>query len=146
MRGAKLAIGMVLGAAMMARAEEKPPAIKLERVVKGLQHLTYLASDGTNRLFVVEQEGTIRLMVDGKVHEGAYLDIADHVQYGGECGLRSGGFRSEVPGSGGLYRNYPRKKPQVQQAPSGFLVEPPGGGGDRQAAGGRRGTDEPVSR
>ena len=53
MRWTKLAVVGLLGCvAALARAQEKPPAIKLERIVKGLRPLTYLADDGAGRLFV----------------------------------------------------------------------------------------------
>src|SRR5437016_5017931 len=65
------------------------PNISLEVVVRGIDHPTYLTHDGTHRIFIVEQPGRIRLMVDGKLQKQPFLDIHDHVEYGGECGLLS---------------------------------------------------------
>lgn len=45
------------------------------------------AGDGTNRLFVVERRGTIRVVQDGALRSGYFLDIRSKVEDGGERGL-----------------------------------------------------------
>jgi glucose/arabinose dehydrogenase len=64
-------------------------AIDLELVVDGLDAPLYATSagDGSGRLFVVEQEGVIRIVRDGRLVPEPFLDISDRVQAGGERGL-----------------------------------------------------------
>src|SRR5207248_2508474 len=48
-------------------AAPQPPKLKLQRITRDVDHPVYLTHDGTKRLFVVEQKGRIRLMIDGQV-------------------------------------------------------------------------------
>ena len=56
MRWTKLGVGLLLGCAAIARAQEAAPPIKLDRIVKGLVMLTDLTDDGTGRLYVTANE------------------------------------------------------------------------------------------
>ena len=70
------------------------PQISLAEVVGGLSqpvHITQ-AGDGSGRLFVVEQEGVLRIIRDGSVLDTPFLDIADRVRCCGEEGLLSVAF------------------------------------------------------
>src|SRR5438045_3166597 len=49
----------------------------------GLVH----AGDGSGRLFIVEQPGTVRILKNGKVLKKTFLDIRGRVISGGEKGL-----------------------------------------------------------
>jgi glucose/arabinose dehydrogenase len=64
-------------------------AISLAPVTAGLESPTQItnARDGTNRLFVVEQRGTIRVVAGGVVQPGFFMDIRSKVEVGGERGL-----------------------------------------------------------
>jgi glucose/arabinose dehydrogenase len=64
-------------------------AISLAPVTSGLESPTQItnARDGTNRLFVVEQRGTIRAVAGGVVQPGFFMDIRSKVEVGGERGL-----------------------------------------------------------
>ena len=66
-----------------------PPSLALSRVVSGLQRPLWVggAGDGSGRLFVLEQAGTIRVIRDGRLVSRPYLDIRDGVSSGGERGL-----------------------------------------------------------
>ena len=66
-----------------------PPPLSLARVVSGLQRPVWVgaAGDGSGRLFVLEQAGTIRVIRDGRLLNRPYLDIRDRVSSGGERGL-----------------------------------------------------------
>ena len=55
------------------------------------------ARDGSGRLFVVEQGGTIRIVADGRVVETPFLDISDQVTSGGERGLLGIAFHPDFP-------------------------------------------------
>ena len=66
----------------------------LRKVVDGLAlpvHVTH-AGDGSGRLFVVEQEGRIRIVRGGEVVETPFLDITERVRCCGERGLLNVAF------------------------------------------------------
>ncbi|MEO5569978.1 MAG: PQQ-dependent sugar dehydrogenase [Bacteroidia bacterium] len=56
-----------------------PIHLKLKLVSKGFTSPVGMASpnDGTNRLFVIEQRGKIKIIKNGVVHETPFLDISD---------------------------------------------------------------------
>jgi len=90
-----------------------PVTITIDTIVaSGLQapvHVTH-AGDGTNRLFVVEQGGSIRIIKDGAVLSTPFLNISGKVLYGGEQGLLSVAFPPDYATSGQFYvyyTNYP---------------------------------------
>ena len=47
------------------------------------------AGDGTNRLFIVEQGGSVKIYSGGTLQAGNFLNIADTISAGGERGLLS---------------------------------------------------------
>ena len=55
------------------------------------------ARDGSGRLFVVEQEGRIRIVKDGKSAATPFLDITDRIASGGERGLLGLAFHPNFP-------------------------------------------------
>jgi glucose/arabinose dehydrogenase len=63
--------------------------ITLDHIVSGLSSPTQVtnARDGTNRLFVVEQRGTVRVVQGGVLLPGFFMDIRSKVEDGGERGL-----------------------------------------------------------
>ena len=69
---------------------------------------TYLTAPrgDRHRLFVVEQEGTIRVVKDGRTLAKPFLDIRDQVQAGGERGLLSMAFAPDFAKSGLYYVYY----------------------------------------
>src|SRR5688572_4995448 len=83
------------------------PGIKLAEVARGLQKPTYLTHDGTtDRIFIVEQRGIVRLAENGQMRKTPYLDIVKNVHEGGECGLLGIAFHPQFPKNGYLYVNY----------------------------------------
>jgi len=65
------------------------PRFSLERHAEGLAlpvQVTH-AGDGSGRIFVVEQEGTVRIVRDGVTDEAPFLDISPRVRCCGERGL-----------------------------------------------------------
>jgi glucose/arabinose dehydrogenase len=68
---------------------------------------TYLtAPRGDRRRFVVEREGTIRVVQRGRVLERPFLDISDRVTSGGESGLLSMAFARDYASSRRFYVYY----------------------------------------
>jgi glucose/arabinose dehydrogenase len=82
--------------------------IALQQVVTGLSqpvHLTH-AGDGSGRLFIVEQRGSIRVVRGGKLLPVPFLDISPLVRSGGEQGLLSVAFHPRYGTNGFFYVNY----------------------------------------
>lgn len=82
--------------------------IILEKVATGLSHPVHLthASDGSGRLFIVEQEGSIRVARAGELLPTPFLDISGLVRSGGERGLLSVAFHPQYATNGLFYVNY----------------------------------------
>lgn len=72
------------------------------------------ANDGTNRVFVVEQAGRIRVFDNNAnaTSAGVYLDIRDKVAYGGEMGLLGLAFHPKFKENGFFYVNYTKDNPR----------------------------------
>lgn len=72
------------------------------------------ANDGTNRVFVVEQPGLIRVFDnnEGASSAGTYLDIRNKVAYGGEMGLLGLAFHPKFKENGFFYVNYTKDNPR----------------------------------
>ncbi len=92
---------------------EEPLALK--PVASGLTHpvaLTF-APDGSQRLFIVEQAGTIRLLKDGVVRPVPFLDIRAQVVSGGEMGLLSVAFHPAFASNGRCFVNYTTRQDET---------------------------------
>ncbi len=72
------------------------------------------ANDGTNRVFVVEQAGRIRVFDNNEdaSSAGTYLDIRNKVEYGGEMGLLGLAFDPKFRDNGFFYVNYTKNNPR----------------------------------
>ena len=72
------------------------------------------ANDGTNRVFVVEQAGRIRVFDNNEnaSSAGTYLDIRSKVAYGGEMGLLGLAFHPRFKDNGFFYVNYTKDNPR----------------------------------
>ena len=101
--------------AAMISAPEKParfvaieafPDLSFESPIEFMH-----AGDGTNRLFVVEQPGVIKVFDRAAKKPSVFLDIAKNVKYGGEMGLLGLAFHPEFKKNGYFYLNYNRDKP-----------------------------------
>lgn len=108
-----LLIGFILALLPAACNNASPPRtdfpqIKLQPVAKGLTTpvgLTH-AGDKSNRLFVVEQRGTIRILKNGTLSETPFLDIRDRVKSGGEMGLLGLAFHPKFSENRRFFLNY----------------------------------------
>jgi len=83
--------------------------LALETVVEGLAAPLFVthAGDGSNRLFVVEKAGTIRIVADGDLLDAPFLDITDRVNSSAnEQGLLGLAFAPDYRTSGFFFVNY----------------------------------------
>ncbi len=79
------------------------PALNFDRPML----LTH-SNDGSNRIFVVEQPGVIRVVANDSTATQAdvFLDITDRVNAGGEMGLLGLAFHPDFSNNGFLFVNY----------------------------------------
>lgn len=89
----------------------RTPDIDLAFVAGGFEDPVFVthANDGSNRLFVVEQPGTIQIIQNGARFPSPFLDIRDRVSFGGERGLLSVAFHPEYAENGRIFVNYTRR-------------------------------------
>jgi glucose/arabinose dehydrogenase len=73
------------------------PVIRFETVVSGLSSPLDIANanDGTNRLFIVQRGGQIRIVQNGALLTGNFLNINGQILSGGEQGLLSIAFHPQ---------------------------------------------------
>jgi glucose/arabinose dehydrogenase len=82
-------------------------------VAHGLQSPLFLthAGDGSGQLFVVEQGGTVRIIVGGILQDAPFLDLRDRLwTKGNEQGLLGLAFHPDHRKNGRLFANYNRKE------------------------------------
>ena len=85
-----------------------PDAFAWRQIAKGLNlpiGITY-AADRSGRLFIIEQEGTIRIWKDNQLLESPFLDIRDKIDCCGERGLLGLAFHPRFAENGYFYINY----------------------------------------
>ena len=88
-----------------------PTAVQLQPVLSGLSNTVYVTSahDGTNRLFIIEQAGRIRVAQPGASTSTVFLDIVSRVLSGGERGLLGLAFHPQYSINGRFFVNYTRQ-------------------------------------
>src|SRR5581483_1200159 len=91
-----------------SEAEAGFPSLKLQPIAKGLTSPVGLshAGDQSNRLFIVEQGGIIRILKNGALSEKIFLDIHDRVVSGGEKGLLGLAFHPKFSENRRFFLNY----------------------------------------
>src|SRR5437867_1022288 len=67
------------------------------------------AHDGSNRLFIVEQPGRIKVLQPGATSAATFLDITSLVLSGGERGLLGLAFHPQFPTNGRFFVDYTRR-------------------------------------
>jgi len=104
-----------------------PPQLALSSFVSGLNAPVGLEApnDGTRRLFVVEQGGTIRIIQNGSVLSTAFLDLTAKIESGGEKGLLGLAFHPDFSRNRRFFVNFTRRvNTQLQSVISEFGVSP----------------------
>ena len=83
-------------------------AIELRTVVEGLEQplLVTNTGDGSDRQFIVEQVGRIRIVRDGELLAEPFLDVSEFITAGGEQGLLGLAFHPEYRANGRFFINY----------------------------------------
>jgi glucose/arabinose dehydrogenase len=86
----------------------EPVRLRLEDVATGFESPVHLAAapGEPGRLYVVEQEGQIEVLEDGRRVAEPFLDIGDLVEAGGEQGLLSVAFHPDYAQNGRFYVDY----------------------------------------
>ncbi|HET7089749.1 MAG TPA: PQQ-dependent sugar dehydrogenase [Anaerolineae bacterium] len=99
-----------------AAPESTLPAVRpaftlgVEPVASGFERPTYVTHAGDDRLFVVEQAGSIWIIEDGAVLDVPFLSIASKVNSrANERGLLSVAFDPDYTSNGFFYVNYTRQ-------------------------------------
>jgi glucose/arabinose dehydrogenase len=85
--------------------------IQLQPVLSGLSSPVYVTSarDGTNRLFIVEQGGVIKVLQPGSSTPTVFLNITSQVLSGGERGLLGLAFHPAYKTNGRFFVYYTRQ-------------------------------------
>jgi glucose/arabinose dehydrogenase len=119
-----------VAAAMLLLSAHLLAALQLVPVLSGLTGPLFLthAGDGSNRLFIVEQRGTIRVLPPGSTSPGMFLDIRSRVQAGGERGLLGLAFHPLHESNGRFFVYY------TQTGDGALVIAEYGLTGDRNVA------------
>ena len=102
-----------------------PPLLALDLVTAGFASPLDLevTDDASNRLFVVEQGGKIRILQNGAVAAQPFLDIGAKIITGGEMGLLGATFHPNFVTSRKFYVNYVRNVGgQIQSVIAEYMV------------------------
>lgn len=102
------------------------PDIKLSLVAEGFNEPVHIAHANDDRLFVVEQEGVIRVIRNHKVLKQPFIDIRDRVSSGGERGLLSIAFHPRYKSNGRFFVNYTNDERGLKTRVSEFRLETDG--------------------
>jgi glucose/arabinose dehydrogenase len=95
-------------------APAQRPRVRLLRLGRFDQPTYLTAPRGDRRRFVVEREGTIRIVQRGQVLAQPFLDISDRVTTGGESGLLSMAFAGDYSSSRRFFVYYTDRQGFIQ--------------------------------
>lgn len=102
--------GFLLGLAILSAGSNgfAAPRIVIDPIVSGLRYPVDInhAADGSGRLFVIEQEGRIKIIRNGSLKSTPFLNITDRVACCGERGLLGVAFHPDYQTNGYFYVNY----------------------------------------
>lgn len=110
MRTLHLLRGIVAAAVLSVPTSLLAQQIQLSQVAGGLSSPLFVthAGDGSNRLFIVERGGIIRVLQPGASVTGVFLDLGTKVLAGGERGLLGLAFHPQYTGNGRFFVYYTR--------------------------------------
>ncbi len=110
-----LALQLLLPDCWLSQAQSQI-SISVDPFVTGLTQPVYVthAGDRSDRLFIVEQPGTIRIVRNGALLPNPFLDIRNRVTAGGERGLLSVAFHPQYRDNGRFFVNYTASRPNLK--------------------------------
>jgi glucose/arabinose dehydrogenase len=111
-----LAAALVAILAALAAVSTAAAAIRLEPVLAGLDDPLYVTSarDGSNRLFIVERAGIIKVLQPGASTPTIFLDISERVRTSGsEQGLLGLAFHPQYASNGRFFVHYSPEGPNA---------------------------------
>jgi glucose/arabinose dehydrogenase len=110
-RGTLQLLTLLCAVAASAPEVRAAPRIVLQSVLANLEDPLYIthARDGTERLFVVERGGRIKVLSPGAPASRVFLDISSRVLAGGERGLLGLAFHPQYAANGRFFVNYTRR-------------------------------------
>ena len=122
---------LLLPGELLAKACTNPegntdiPAIKLTRIAEGLEDPVAIthANDGSDRLFVLEQEGLVRVIERQQLLPKPFLDIRDRVISGGETGLLGIAFHPQFKHNGRFFLDYTTEQQGLTTVIAEFQVD-----------------------
>lgn len=90
--------------------------LALDSIVTGLSLPVFVthAGDGSNRLFILEQAGRIRIFQNGSLISTPFLDIQSRVTSGGERGLLGIAFHPDYRNTRRFFLNYTHNRPTLK--------------------------------
>lgn len=93
---------LIAGFLLLAMPAAAQPVITYQHVITGLSSPVDIvnAGDGTNRLFIVEQGGTIRVWTGTTLRAAPFLNVSSLIAAGGEQGLLSLAFHPAYQSNG----------------------------------------------
>src|SRR5687767_4075504 len=104
------AVVAFLACAWLGFADAAPPAVQLVPAGTGFSLPVDIASprDGSGRLFVVQQGGRIRILLNGAIHPTPFLDLSTGgiISTGGERGLLGLAFHPDYAANRAFYVYY----------------------------------------
>ena len=106
-----LPLPVLFNASASAALLQGAVTIQLEPVLTGLSSPVYVtnAHDGSNRLFIIEQPGRIKVLQPGTTSPAVFLDITTKVLSGGERGLLGLAFHPQFKTNRRFFVNYTRQ-------------------------------------
>lgn len=84
--------------------------LTLTKYIEGFQNPLGITHAGDDRMFIIEQAGTIQIVKSGQKNEDAFLNISEKVTSGGEQGLLGLAFHPNYSENGFFYINYINKE------------------------------------
>lgn len=98
---------ILLSALLLCGGMAMAQTIALETFASGFTNPVDIAHAGDERLFIVEQEGLIKILnADGTTNGTPFLDVSSLISTGGERGLLGLAFHPEYETNGYFYVNY----------------------------------------
>jgi glucose/arabinose dehydrogenase len=102
-------VAPILPPAVYAGSFPNPANYEWQPILSGLYRPVDIqpANDGSNRLFIIEKNGYIRISENGQLLDAPFLDITDRVnEEGNEMGLLGLAFHPDYEKNGYFYVNY----------------------------------------